>query len=191
MHVKNTYPSTTKRFGGRKKVLSVFRWPFIALSIASVIVNLLVGSPYWCVVAVFSLYAIWSLFISPDLVEYNCISQFVKALIYAIIDLALIDIFLANGFALFVIPIVAFGGLAVCIALFFSNIKTQKHNMLPLINFTVISIIGSIVALCLYQGSKDWPYIVLLCLSATFLVTLIIVLRQDFKRELQKRFHVN
>lgn len=190
MHVKNTYPIKTKAPKGRKNVLAVFRWPFIVLAIASVVVNLIIGRPYWCVVAVFSLYAIWSLVISPDLVEYNRISQSVKTLIYVCILLALIDIFLANGFALFVVPIVGFGGLAICIILFFSNIRTQKHNMLPLINFIFIAIISSSIVLHFYHSSSDWPYMVLLSLSVVFLLALIIVLRQDFRREMQKRFHV-
>ena len=190
MHVKNTYPSKTQKYGGRKSVLTIFRWPFIVLAVASLIVNIIVGSPYWCVVGIFSLYSIWSLFISPDLVEYNRISQSVKGLTHACILLALIDIFLAHGFALFVVPIVGFGGLTICIVLFYSNIKTQKHNLLPLINFVFIAIIGSAVTLIFHHSENEWPLIVLLCLSVVFLITLAIVLRKDFGREFQKRFHI-
>jgi hypothetical protein len=190
MNVKNTYPSVKNNYNNRRKAVLILRWPFILLAIASVVVNLCVGGPCWCIVADFSLYVVWKLFVSPDLIEYNRISQSVKALWYVCILLALIDIFLANGFALFVIPIVSFGGLAVCIVLFFSNVKRQVHNMLPLVNFIFVSIVGSGIALYFNHSSGDWPFIVLLGLSIIFLFALIIVLKEDFKREFQKRFHI-
>ena len=190
MHVKNTYPSIKKDRTRRRTVLSVFRWPFIVSAIASAIVNICTGIPLWSVIVVFSLYVVWDMFISPDLVEYNIISQSVKGLMYACILLALIDIVLVNGFALHVIPIVGFGGLAVCAILFLSNIKTQKYNMIPLINFIFVSMIGSAIALYFHHGVEDWPFIVLLGLSVVFLFVLIIVLRDDFRREFQKNFHV-
>lgn len=189
MNVKITYPSVKKKGANRRKVVQIFKWPFIALAIASIIVNLLVGKPYWFTVAVFGLYAVWNLFVSTDLVEYNLISQSVKALLYACILCAIIDIFLSPGFALFVIPIISFSGLAICVILFLSNIRRQKHNMLPLINLIIISIVGSILALIFNHSTDNWPYIVLLGLSAVFLVTLGLILKQDFKREFQKRFH--
>lgn len=79
MDVKNTYPSVKNNFGGRRKAVLGLRWPFILLAIASIIVNICVGGPYWCVVAIFSLYAIWKIFVCPDLIEFNRISQSVKA----------------------------------------------------------------------------------------------------------------
>ena len=190
MNVKNTYPSIKSNYNKRRKAVIVLKWPFILLAIASIIVNICIGGPCWCIVADFSLYVLWSLFVSPDLVEYNRISQSVKALWDVCILLVLIDIFLANGFALFVVPIVSFGGLAVCITLFYSNIKKQVHNLLPLVNFIFVSILGSVLALYFNHSSGDWPFIVLLGLSVIFLLTLIIVLKEDFKREFQKRLHI-
>ena len=190
MNVKNTYPSIKSNYNKRRKAVIVLKWPFSLLAIASIIVNICIGGPCWCIVADFSLYVLWSLFVSPDLVEYNRISQSVKALWDVCILLVLIDIFLANGFALFVVPIVSFGGLAVCITLFYSNIKKQVHNLLPLVNFIFVSILGSVLALYFNHSSGDWPFIVLLGLSVIFLLTLIIVLKEDFKREFQKRLHI-
>lgn len=190
MNVKNTYPSVKSNYDNRRKAVIILRWPFILLAVASIVVNICVGGPCWCVVADFSLYVLWKLFVSPDLVEFNRISQSVKALWYVCILLVLIDIFLAHGFAIFVVPIVSFGGLFVCVVLFFSNIKRQIHNMLPLVNFILVSIVGSGIALYFNHSSGDWPFIVLLGLSIIFLFTLIIVLKEDFKREFQKRFHI-
>ena len=191
MNVKNTYPSITKASGSRRRMLLVLKWPFILSAIASLIVNLCVGGPQWSVIVVSSLYMVWKLFLSTDLVEYNRISQSIKTVVWSVILLALIDIILVHGFAFFVIPIVCFGGLTVCIVLFFTNLETQKHNMLPLIIFTFASIVGSSIALYFHHGTSDWPYMVLLGLSVLFLFALIIVLGQDFRIEMKRRFHID
>ena len=91
---------------------------------------------------------------------------------------------------MFVIPIVCFVVLTSCIVLFFTNLETQKHNMLPLINFIFISIIGSVIALHVYRDMQNWPLIVLLSLSLLSLISFIIVLGQDFKIEMKRRFHI-
>ena len=62
--------------------------------------------------------------------------------------------------------------------------------MLPLINFIFASIIGSLIALHFYHGRGDWPIFVLLGLSVLSLFSLIIVLGQDFKIEMKRRFHI-
>jgi len=172
-------------------MLTVLRWPFIAAGAASLIVNLCVGGPLWSIIAVLSLYMIWKLVLSIDLVEYNRISQSIKFAAWSCILLALIDILLVNGFAFFVIPIVCFGVLAICIVLFFTNLEMQKHNMFPLILFIFVSIVGSSVALYFHHGAGDWPYMVLLGLSVVFLLALIIVLGQDFRIEMKRRFHID
>ena len=74
--------------------------------------------------------------------------------------------------------------------LFFTNLETQKHNMLPLINFIFVSIIGSLITLHFYHAEGSWPLIVLASLALLCLITLIIVLGQDFKREMHRRFHI-
>jgi hypothetical protein len=190
MQIKNTYPPKIKGPVSRRRLLSVLRWPFISAALISLTVNFIVGGLLWSIISVFGLYVIWTLFLSPDLVEYNRISQSIKAIVWSSILLALIDVFIVHGFSWFVIPIVCFSGLAVCIVLFFTNFETQKHNMLPLINFTFASIIGSSIALYFKHDIADWPYMVLLALSILFLFSLIVVLRQDFHKEMRKRFHI-
>ena len=190
MQIKNTYPETTRSTRNRRKLLTVLRWPFIISALASLIVNLVIGGPLWSIIVIFSLYAIWDMILSPDLIEYNRTSQSVKTLFFSITLLALIDIFIVKILAPFVIPIVCFGGLAVCDVLFFSNMEKQKHNMMYLLNFIFLSIIGSSLALWLGKDVQKWPYIVLLGLSVTSLLALIIVLKQDFKLEFKRRFHI-
>lgn len=191
MHVKNTYPKITKLSYNRKRMLKIVRWPFLAVSLASIIVNLCIGGPLWCILVILTLLVVWKLALSPDLVEFNRISQSIKATVWSCIIIVAVDLLLVNNrFAMFVVPIVCFAGLASCVVLFFTNLETQKHNMLPLVNFIFISIIGSSIALHFYHGAYSWPLIVLLSLSVIFLLSLIIVLGQDFKIEMKRRFHI-
>ena len=190
MHVEITYPAVTHASRSRRLMLSVLRYPFIGAAIASLAVNLWVGGPLWSVIVIPALYVVWRLVLSPDLVEYNSLSQTIKAVVWASILLTLIDIFLVHGFAIFVIPIVCFGGLVVCMVFFFASLEAQKHNMLPLILFIFASILGSSIALYFRHAKGDWPYIVLLLLSVLFLLALIIVLGRDFTVEMKRRFHI-
>ena len=171
-------------------MLAVLRWPFLTVAAACLIVNAAIAGPFWGIIAVLVLYIVWRLILSPDLVEYNRMSQSIKIVTWVSSLLALIDILIVHSFALFVIPIVCFSGLVVCIVLFFTNIQTQKHNMLPLILFEVVSIIGAIIVLCLWRDVNNWPYIVLLSLSVLSLLSMVIVLGRDFRIEIKRRFHI-
>ena len=190
MHVKQTYPSVKKGSKNRRQMLAILRWPFLSAAAACIIVNLAVSGPWWGVIAVLMLYIVWTLILSPDLIEYNRMSQSIKIVAWVSILLALIDILLVHSFALFVIPIVCFSGLVVCIVLFFTDLQRQKHNMLPLILFEVVSMIGSGIVLCLWNDPNNWPYIVLLSLSVLSFLSKVIVLGRDFKIELERRFHI-
>lgn len=190
MHVKNTYPSIKKGSKNRRHMLVILRWPFLLAAATSLIVNLAVAGPLWGVIAVLVLYIVWRLILSPDLVEYNRMSQSIKIVVWTSILLAFIDALLAHGFALFVVPIVCFSGLVVSIVLFFTDLQRQKHNMMPLILFEIASIIASVIVLCLWKSPNNWPYIVLLSLSAFCLLAKVVVLGRDFKIELQRRFHI-
>ena len=190
MNVKHTYPPVKQGSKNRRRMLSVVRWPFLLAAAASLIVNLAVAGPLWGVIAVLVLYIVWTMILSPDLVEYNRVSQSIKIVAWVSILLALIDILIVHSFSLFVIPIVCFSGLVVSIVLFFTDLRKQKHNMLPLILFEVVSMIGSGIVLCLWKSPYNWPYIVLLSLSAVGFLAKVIVLGKDFKIELERRFHI-
>ena len=191
MHVKNTYPKITKVSRDRKRMLNIVRWPFLAAAVAAPIVNLCIGGPLWCILVILSLWIVWKMILSPDLVEFNRISQSIKATVWSSILIAAVDLLLVNNhFAIFVIPIVCVAGLTNCIVLFFTNLEIQKHNMLPLINFIFVSILGSAIALHFYHDKENWPLIVLPCLAVLSLLSLIIVLGQEFKIEMKRRFHI-
>ena len=190
MHVNQTYPSVKKGSKNRRRMLSILRWPFLSAAAACIVVNLAIAGPLWGIIAVLVLYIVWKLILSPDLIEYNRMSQSIKIVVWTSILLTLIDLLLVHSFALFVVPIVCFGGLVVSVVLFFTDLQRQKHNMMPLILFEMVSIIGSVIVLCLWKSPNNWPYIVLLSLSVVGFLTKIIVLGRDFKIEWQRRFHI-
>lgn len=190
MRVNTTYPSIKRGSGSRRKMLAVLRWPFIGAAIACVTVNICVGPPIWSPIALVGLYMAWTLIFSIDLVEYNVISQFIKTMLWTSILLTLIDILLIHGWARFVVPLVCLGGLVVCAILFLANLETQKHNMLPLILYIIITLVGSCVGYGIWHESGDWPFVALGATSLFCLVALILILRQDFLREMKRRFHI-
>ena len=190
MNIKLTYPPKSKTGSGRRFLLSILRWPFIVTAVACPTVNLAVGGPAWSIIALLSLYAIWTLVLSTDLVEYNRTSQTIKAVVFICILLTLIDVLLAPGWAAFVVPLVYLGGIVLSAVLFFTNFEKQKHNILPLILFTFFGIIGSAIALSIWHEHDFWPYIVTGSTSLLLLLLIIISMGQDFLRELKRRFHV-
>ena len=190
MQIKNTYPSVKKGKFGRKKLLNILRWPFLLAALGSMIANLCIGEPYWFIIVILSLYIVWRLLLSTDLVEYNRISQSIKLVIFSCLMLTLIDILLAPGWAIFVVPIVCFSGLALCAVLFFTDLETQKHNMLPLILLIFFSIIASGICLIFWHEHDFWPFIVLGGISLVLLISFVIVLGSDFRLEMKRRFHI-
>ena len=190
MHINITYPPIEKKRFARRKMLNVLRPIFMLSALASFIVNLAVGGPWWSIIVAVSLYVAWSLIFSLDLVEYNRTSQSIKIIAFSCILLTLIDVLLAPGFAVLVVPIVCFSGLVFCAVLLFTDFETQRHNILPLILFIFFAIIGSAVGLSIWHEHDYWPLIVLGVVSVTLLIVIIVALGGDFKREMIKRFHV-
>ena len=137
-----------------------------------------------------SLYTVWSLVLSPDLVEYNRISQFIKLITCSCILLTMIDIFLAPGWAIEVVPIVCFGGLTIAGVLFFTDLEKQKQNMLPMLLLIFLAIIGSIVGLCLWHEESRWALAVMGAFALALLFACAVTLGNDFVRELRRGFHI-
>ena len=133
----------------------------------------------------------WHLVLNTDLVEYNRISQFIKATIYSCVMMFLIDTFLTDGgWALNVISIVSFVSLIISGILFFTDFNKQKQNMLPIFYLIVIALIWSMVGLFTALSLESWPLIVLGGIAVLLLIVIGITLRGDFIREIKCRFHV-
>ena len=190
MKINITYPNTSKKIFRHRIWLTLLKWIFILLAIASVIVNVVIGGVLWFPVALMGLYMVWHLVISIDLIEYNRISQFIKATLYSCILMFLIDTFLIGGWALDVISIVSFGSVIISGILLFTDFNRQKQNMLPIFLLIIIALIWSVVGLFSALEMQSWPLIVLGGVAVLFLGVIIITLRGDFIRELKCRFHL-
>ncbi|HRX91630.1 MAG TPA: hypothetical protein P5042_02365, partial [Candidatus Izemoplasmatales bacterium] len=113
MEVKITYPARDRKKSRALLLRSVVKWLFVASAYVCPIINISAGGPAWSIYVLWFLLFVWSFAFSPDLVEYNLISQTAKFLVFTCVLLALIDIIHSLGWAMFVIPIICFGGLAV------------------------------------------------------------------------------
>ncbi len=173
----------------RRKMIKIARWPFLAAALASVIVNIATGGISWCLIALAGLYTVWTLVIAPDLVEYNRISQFIKAIICACILLTAVAVSIAWTNAPRIISIVCFSGLIGAGILFFTDIKKQKQNMLPMILLNIISLVYSAVGLIVWRNDFHWEFLVTFVIACFLLLVCAVLLGSDFKREIQKRFH--
>lgn len=190
MKIKVTYPPVEKRTRQRRKLLNAARWPFLFAAVLCPVLNLVTGGKAWSVIVLMALYMAWTLVLSPDLVEYNRISQLIRLIVSACILLILIDRLLAPGWAIEVVPIVCFCGLAVSGVLFFTDLERQKQNMLPLLLLIFVGLAGSAVGLFLWREESRWALAVMGVFALSLLVAVVVTLGGEFLRELKRRFHV-
>ncbi len=188
--IKITYPNVAKHKVQRDKFINIARWPVLVAAIVCPVINILIGGKAWSVIVLMGLYMAWTLLLSPDLVEYNRISQFTKLIISSCVMLCLIDYFLSSGWAIEVVPIVSFSGLIISGILLFTDMERQKQNMLPLISLIFLSIVGSVIGLSVWHEKGSWALAVMGALAIILLITCIVVLGNDFLRELKRRFHI-
>lgn len=190
MKFKITYPPIEKRKLQRRHLLRIIRWPVLFAVVMSPVVNYIIGGKAWSLIVLMSIYMAWSLVLSPDLVEYNRISQSIKLISFSCSLMAMIDFFLAPGWAIDVVPIVCFGGIVITGVLFFTDIDRQKQNMLPMLFLIVVAILGSIAGSCIWHEKVRWPLAIMGATAGLLLIACIITLRGEFLRELKRRFHV-
>lgn len=190
MKMLNTYPSAKKQKIQRNKIIEIVRWPFIIGVFVLPIVNIFTGAPLWSIVAIWSMWIVWSMLFSPQLVEYNRISNVVRLITNVAILLVLIDVFIASGWAIEVVAIVGFSGLGILSILFFSNLHKQRQNLFPMLLFIIVAIGLAITGIILWRESTHWSIITLATTGGAFLLTTAIVLRKDLLNEFAKRFHI-
>ena len=189
MKLKITYPQPERRRLRRRRLLEILRWPFLFAALVCPALNLVTGGSAWSIVVLISLYTVWTLVLSPDLVEYNRISQFIKLIVCCCALLISVDLFLAPGWAVEVVPIVCFGALAVSAVLFFTDLERQKQNMLPLLMLIFFAIAGSAAGLALWREESRWALAVMGVTAVTLLTACAVTLGSEFLRELRRRFH--
>jgi len=190
MEIEITYPKKSALRFQRHNLINWARWPFLFAAYICPIINLATGGPAWSVIVVWALWIVWSFSLSPELVEINRISLFVKFLADAAVLMILIDVLLAPGWAVEVVPIVCFTGLTITGTLLFTDIERQKQNMMPMLMLIVVSIASSITGLIIWrQEDNKWALAVMGAFAFALLVAGVSVLGSDFIRELKRRFH--
>ena len=190
MKIKITYPKVSPKIIKHQRLINFMKWPLLIAVVICPIINLIIGGKAWSLVVLMSIYMAWDLVISRDLVEYNRISQFVKLITLTSLLLITIDVFLAPGWALEVVPILIFSGLIVTSVLFFTDIERQKQNIFPFLFLILLSIFSSIVGLSFYHEKDSWPLTVMGVVALFLLITLSITLKENIINELKKGFSV-
>lgn len=189
MKIKITYPPVEKKKITLLKIKNVAKWPLLTAAIVCPALNAVIGGKAWSIIVLMALYMVWTLTLSPDMVEYNRISQLVKLICLSNIMLALIDIFLVSGWAVEVVGIVQYCGLITAGILFFTDLEKQKQNMFPLLFLIFFSLISSVIGLTFYKEEGRWALEVMGAIALVLLIACIAVLNSYLIRELKKRFH--
>ena len=188
MNVKIVYPAVNQKLIRTYEFRSWVRWLFFMAAYACPVINIASGGHAWSIVVIWSLRFIWSFTFSPDLVEYNRISQTSKLIAYSCVLLILIDTLLSPGWAMFVVPIICAGGLLLVGALFFSDLSKQRQNIMPMLWLVFASILAILSSLVGWPD-RNWPMTALGATAFGILVLCVAVLGQSLLLEMEKRFH--
>lgn len=170
-------------------MINIVRDIFLLSALLCGAINIWAGGKAWSIIVIWSLYMVWTLFIYPDMIEYNRISQFTKAIVQSCIMLVLIDVFITSGWVSNVVSIVCFGALiAVCILLY-TDFERQRRNLLPMILLSALSFILSVVLMIISKGKVPWQVPVTFVLSLAVLIVCVKTMGGNIKSELKKMFH--
>ncbi len=189
MKIEHTYPTLPKQNRIFLKIRNVMKYVFFIAALICLMVNFFTKGKAWSLVAVWSIWMVWNLIFSPDIIELNLISQTVKLLFFTCVLLILIDVFLSSGWAIFVVPIVAFSGLIMTAIFFFIDINSQIQNSMPMV-WLIVASLGAVIYFYFRSPSINWPLIVLGGVALSMLLVCIFF-HEAFMLELKKRFHTN
>ena len=191
MEMKNVYPDNLKNKG---KGLNITRKVFMFIlwlgALASVIVNISTGRPWWSAVAVVSVFVVHRLLLSPQLVERNLIGLFINLASSASLVLLTVGLTLSEGWDLFVIPMVCSGTILVCTVLFLFDTEGQKNSVHASAVLSFICTVAFLIGFLKLQGRDKLVMGICGLVAAASLIVYCSVLRTDFFRELRRRFHV-
>ncbi|NLH97583.1 MAG: hypothetical protein GX477_09655 [Clostridiaceae bacterium] len=189
MQIKITYPKPQKKKSHRGLVIEIGRNLFLLAAVLCAAINIWAGGKAWSVIVIWALYMAWSLLVHPDMIEYNRISQFTKAIVQSCIMLVLIDVFITSGWAANVVSIICFGSLIAVCLLLYTDFERQRHNLLPIILFSILSLIVTAVLVIISKGKVSWQVLVTFVLSFAVLAVCVKTMGWNIKSELKKMFH--
>jgi hypothetical protein len=189
LQIKITYPKPQKKKSHRGLVIEIGRNLFLLAAVLCAAINIWAGGKAWSVIVIWALYMAWSLLVHPDMIEYNRISQFTKAIVQSCIMLVLIDVFITSGWAANVVSIICFGSLIAVCLLLYTDFERQRHNLLPIILFSILSLIVTAVLVIISKGKVSWQVLVTFVLSFAVLAVCVKTMGWNIKSELKKMFH--
>jgi len=189
MEIKIIYPIRRRRASFWKFCCKTYTLIFVLSLFICPFINIIVGGKAWSVVVLLSAYTIWSSFISPSLYELNRTSQSIKLFMSILLLLISIDLLITGGWGMFVIPIVSFGELIICSALFFSDFERQKHNAIPFLFVSILAFIAGTVGIFAPFVEIRWVFIVLASISFCVLVCTIILLQKTIILDIKKQLN--
>src|SRR5690606_22991895 len=189
LQINKTYPKPQKRKSHRSIIIGITKDIFLLSALLCAALNAWSGGKAWSVIVIWALFMIWTMFVSPDMIEYNRISQFTKAIVQSCIMLVLIDVFITSGWAANVVSIICFGSLIAVCLLLYTDFERQRHNLRPIILFSILSLIVTAVLVIISKGKVSWQVLVTFVLSFAVLAVCVKTMGWNIKSELKKMFH--
>ena len=189
MEIKITYPPRKRLHQFKNVCRRIYNIIFLLALIVCPLINIWLQGTAWSVIVIFSLYLVWSSFVSPSLYELNRTYQSIKLFLDVLILLILVNVIFSRGWGLTVIPIVAFGGLIICSTLFFSDFQRQKHNAVPFVLVALLCLGAGLFGMFSELVETKWMYVVLASLSLAALVVSLVFLRKTVWQDLKKQLN--
>lgn len=183
------YPLVTKKQRRRQHLARFFSQLLVTCALLSILVNLADGGTPWSLIVVISLFTVHTMLISPDLLEYNRISQTIKAVILFSILLILIDL-LYPGWAGVATSIFLCCGIVLSATLFFSDFRRQRENLFPFLWLLVVALARALTGMLFTSGPLRASFVLMAALSLILALLFVLFLRKDVSRELRCRFHL-
>lgn len=185
MEIEIIYPRAKSGSRYRKVLYGNLKWVIALGAAVSLIVNLLVGGPKWSYVVAVSCVILWGLLFPPT-IQASVISRGCVITSEISVLLAVIDRYLAPGWAGFVIPIPLASALAALTVLYLSDRRRQSRNVMPLVLALTGSCAASALVILLYGANI--PLIVLCCVSFSLLAASVATMRTRLISEAKKYF---
>lgn len=186
MNPKIIYPIPNSQNSFYRHMRDVTRIVFISAALICFIVNYFTKGKAWSIIVAWSLFSIWQLLFGFRLVEFSVYSNAIRATLYLVILLILIDKFLYSGWAQTVIPIVLFAYLLVMFILYFAIYTRRQRHLVS------IMMLGAFNVIMIPYSIRSWPienWVAFSFLVASFVlfIVLIIVNWKDIKYEIKAR----
>ena len=145
------YPPITKKQRRRQHLAYVLNRIFVTCVILSIIVNFASGGAPWCLIVIIGFFTLHTMVVSPDLLEYNRISQTIKAIILLSILFILIDL-LYPGWAGVATSVLLCCGIVLSAALFFSDFRRQRENLFPFLWLLIVALARALTGVTSTSG---------------------------------------